>query len=562
MSPLLSPSILLAVLVASNSTTCLFANEAHFIGATPHAPVVQDKLSRIVARHLEQVVKYLDLADKAVAAKDAKGAVSNLEQAETQWKTFHEWNKGKFDPKHADVVAAGKRMEATRKAVARISTKEPDTPTKSTPQPKQTMSRIVSKHLEKVERLIQGMEDAVKKKDVAGAKDSLRYAEAEWKAFREWNKGKYDPKDPRVVAATHKMESVTAKIKSLSGEAEDMSKVLSVVLAVILDNEKQLQAAVKTAGYSLRSFESSGRDYRHIAKARKELLKLPGEMAIVNDRLLESVAVCRDFRKQIPSMDDLNKLVRNGRQAERALKRVEAAPKDWLRELSRVTKQSLDMAEENIANYEKKLQGIGGLPENRKVYVANNAYEWAVDHADVMLQVVPSAFLELTAEGKQTFPDYVKARNGFVARASALEGRSKRIAAQVGKVRKQIVDAAAKRIDGARFPKTEYTGTKWKEAEAEIRKAFTKKIGDKELLRVAIDSPWQVRREARWRNNTWVISTYRYIGAYCAAKLESGKCYVYHMSFRRTQQADGGWSALEQWSVGHVYEIAEKNIGK
>ena len=72
----------------------------------------------------------------------------------------------------------------------------------------------------------------------------------------------------------------------------------------------------------------------------------------------------------------------------------------------------------------------------------------------------------------------------------------------------------------------------------------------------------EVRTEARWRGNRWVIGTYRYLGAHCLGKLPSGKCLVYHMSFRRTKQADGSFGELALWSVGHAYEIAEKNINK
>jgi hypothetical protein len=556
MSLRLTGSIILAILAANHSQALLYAN------AAPAGILLQDKLKGIVGNHLQKVVTYLDKADKAVTAEDAKSAALYLDSAETQWKTFFEWNKGKFDPDHAQVVATKKRMETTRKNVAALAGKSGAKPVGSATPKKQTMSVIVEKHLAGVEGLIESMDAAVARKDADKATDILRSAEQHWKAFRDWNKGKYDPKDPRVVAAEAGMKTARTKVAALAGAAGDMAKTLSVVLTVMLENEKELQAATKTADFTLMGFDSNAREYRHIKQARKQLLKLPGEIAIVNERLLDSVIVCREFRQQIPDMDDLNKLVKDGYVAENSLKRVEAAPKNWLKRLSRTTKQSLDSAEENIANYEKKLIGISKLQQARQEYIASNAFEWGVDHADVMLQIVPAAFLELSAEGMQTFPDYVKAREAFVTRADALAVRSKKIAAAVGKVRKQIVDAELTRIDAARFPKTEYSGKKWKEAEQEISKAFAEKIRDKKLLRIAIDSPWAVRKEARWRNKTWIIGTYRYIGAYCVAKLGSGKCYVYHMSFRRTQQGDGTWSKLEQWSVGHVYEMAEKNLDK
>lgn len=550
--------LLLALLAVTPITPGLAARPACNAWVAP----IQQKMGSIVAHHLKQVVKYLDRTDKAIETKNTRSARTDLEQAETQWKTFHDWNKGKFDPKDPAVLAVEKRMEQARKNVAILTGKTPTEPTPTSESKKPKMSLIVSRHLEKVERMAKDIDAAVARKDVKEAQDTLRFAQQQWKAFREWNKGKYDPNDERVLAAASHMKSVLAKVAALTEAAGSMTKTLSIVLNVILENEKQLRAATKIANDSLMTFDSNAREYRHLVRAREQLRILPNQMAAVNDRLLDSVIVCREFRKQIPSMDDLRKLVRDGYMAESSLKRVEAAPKAWLTRISRTTKESLDSAEENIANYEKKLQGIEKLQQAQKEYIANNAFEWGVDHADAMLQIVPAAFLELSAEGKAAFPDYVKARSAFVARANALELRSKKIAVEIGKVRKQIVDAEARRIDAARLPKTEYSGKKWKDAKEAIRKSLADMTRDKKLLRISIDSPWAVRKEARWRNQTWIIGTYRYISAYCVARTGSGKCYVYHMSFRRTQQADGTWSQLEQWSVGHVYEIREKNLDK
>jgi hypothetical protein len=567
MNPRISGSLLLCGLLTALSLPSLSANDAH-TGASPTwssrrwSSSNQGKMSRIVSRHLEQVVKYLDKADKAVASKNERSAKSNLEQAETQWKTFHDWNKGKFDPKDSAVLAAGKQIKATRKSVAGLGIKVKATPSGSPKPASVTMNRIVSNHLEGVENHLARVEKSIADKNRRQAEISMEQADRHWKTFQEWNVGKFDPKDPKVLAVAKKMDSMRAKVAALAAKASDMSKGLSVVLAVILENEKALQVATKKAGYSLRDFQSDAWDYRRIAKARKQLHKIPGEVAAANDLLLDTVAACRAFRKQIPDMKDLKKLVKDGYMAINALKRVEGAPKRWLEEISGVTKASLDVAEKNIAIYGARLKTIDGLEEIRRINIAGNAYEWGVDHADLMLSVVPAVFPELSPEGKQVFPAYVRARKAFVVRASGLEIRSKKIAAEVGKVKKQIVDTAARRIQDARFPKTQYGGKKWADADQMIRKAFAKKIRDKKLLKVAIDSPWSVRKEARWRNDRWVIGTYRYIGAHCLAKLASGKCYVYHMFFRRTLQANGSWSDLEQWSVGHVYEIAENNVDK
>jgi len=70
----------------------------------------QEKLSAILTHHLEKVTSYLGKAEKAVEAKDTRQAKTCLGEAETYWKTFHEWNAGKFDPAHPRIQAAAERL--------------------------------------------------------------------------------------------------------------------------------------------------------------------------------------------------------------------------------------------------------------------------------------------------------------------------------------------------------------------------------------------------------------------------------------------------------------------
>lgn len=62
--------------------------------------IAQDKLKGIVGRHLEKVEGYLEKSEKALAAKNMRDAKMLLGEAEKHWKTFKEWNAGKYDPNH------------------------------------------------------------------------------------------------------------------------------------------------------------------------------------------------------------------------------------------------------------------------------------------------------------------------------------------------------------------------------------------------------------------------------------------------------------------------------
>ena len=140
-----------------------------------------------------------------------------------------------------------------------------------------------------------------------------------------------------------------------------------------------------------------------------------------------------------------------------------------------------------------------------------------------------------------------------------MRGQIASVAAAVKRIRKDVADLRFRRLNNARFPKT---GKKAGAEEKVIRRAFTQAIRDKKLIKLSIYSPYEARTEVKWRNNGWVVNTYRYIGVNCLAKLSTGQCMVYRMRFRNTKKQDGTWSELKHWSVGHVYEIMEANIDK
>ena len=422
--------------------------------------------------------------------------------------------------------------------------------------------------MKQIDKGLDEAQESVDAKDLNGAKASFGTATQQWEAQQEWNKGKYDPKHPDIVALAAKYSRVKASVEALEGKASQTQENLPVVMVAITDSSQKLEEAHQKANRSMRGLSSlmstfdSGRE-SDVNKLRIKVDELRLQVEEVNALMPDALAAAKAFRKQFPDFNELDKLARNGRSAGQAVERLEKFPDRWLEEINRMIGEALEMAAENIKQHGlDKLKYLEGKDANRKKIAAASADKWVIDYSTFLLEVVPAVLPKFSPKAEGQFPKFVKARQTSLKRTEPMRADIKKIASAIGKARKQVVDAEKRRLTRARFPKTEFTGTKWSTADKDIRIAWAKAIGDKKILKVSIYSPWKERSEARWKNNHWVVGNYRYIGANCLAKLPSGKYMVYRMSFRNKRKADNTWGELKHWGIGHVYEILKENIDK
>lgn len=469
------------------------------------------------------------------------------------------------------MAAAAKRIEELAKKVnAGGGDKDPtkeDAPGGQESSPTyEKLKGVVGHHLAKVENILNNIEKELAGHNMRGAKQSLAEANREWKAFVEWNAGKYDPKHPQVLAVARRIEMARTKVAEADDTAAAEGASLKAIVKIMAENKDRLNKVDDESRGLLRNYSSTKSDFD---MGRADLKKLRGKMeglrTIIgrfNDLLPPARAVAAEFKKQFPDRKVLSqKFGQDGWEADDAANRIASFPDLWLTELKRLVDDAFESATANISEAESKLASVAGKAEAIQENTADSAEKWALGFADLLLDFPDIAFPELSDEARKAVPEFVKARKEYLARIAPLRKRIDAIAVQVGKLRKQTVDAARRRIGTARFPKSEYTGGQWKAAEKDIRAAWARRITDKQLLKISIYSPWEEREEARWRNDRWIVGTYRYIGANCLAKLADGKHMVYRMTFRNTKQG-GGWSELAQWSVGHVYEILPENADK
>jgi hypothetical protein len=535
----------------------------------------QEKLDAMVAYSLKKIPPALEKAETLVLQGDLPNAKVYLDKAQQEWDMIHKDFKDKFDQDHPDIVAVREQLKTVKakvegaaapdeEAVAETGTADGSAAIDPLPSTMIYEIKQFGPVLDRVEEYVEAME-------LDMARSTLGKAQHEWDTKKEWDKGKFDPKHPDVVALDARFAEAAKAVGQLGAKADDASENLPAALEAVAGNSKRLYETYDQARSAIRDLSSLRSDFDRgseddIGKLQAKMDAVRLLVERVNAILPDSLAAARAFREQFPDFEALDKLVRKGSQfsgyeAGEQVKRLEAFPAEWLREVSFVINEALDEAENNIAQYgTDKLDRLQGSDKALKTSAADAAEHWVLDYSSVMLEIIPTLLPELPEDAQSSLPGLVAARQAFLKRAAGMEESIDKVAKAVSEVRNAVVEADLRRLKEARFPKSNYTGGEWSDAEEAIRAAWSQKIKDKTLVKVSIYSPWEDRTEARWVNDRWLVGTYRYIGANCLGKLSSGKYMVYRMMFRNTEQGDGSWSPLEQWSVGHVYEVLEENI--
>jgi hypothetical protein len=539
--------------------------------------VGQEKLDAMVAYSLKKIPPALEKADKLVIAGDLPNAKVYLESAQREWDMIHKDFKEKFDVNHPDIAAVREQLKAVKTKVEGVA--EPKEETSDDPAPAgdpaatDPLPSTMIYEMKQFRTGLDGIMECVVGMELHNAKSAMERAQIDWDTKKEWNKGKFSPEHPDVLALEARFAEVSKAVSELAGKADDAAENLPAAIDAVAGNSKRLYETYDRALTAIRDLSSLRSDFDRGSEddINKLLAKMDAVRVLVervNALLPDSLAAARAFRVQFPDFKALEKLVQDGGQftgyeAGQQVKRVEAFPKEWLLQVGFVINEALDEAKGNIAQYGTgRLDRLQGSDEALKSSAADAAEHWVLDYSSIMLDMISILLPELPKEAQSSLPKLVAARQDFLKQAAVMEADIEKVASAVSGVRKQVVQAALRRLEEARFPKPAHTGGEWSDAEKAIRTAWAKKIKDKKLVKVAIYSPWETRAEARWRNDRWVVGTYRYIGANCLGKLSSGKYMAYRMMFRNTLKADGSWSPLEQWSVGHVYEILADNIDK
>ena len=151
---------------------------ATILCCSPASLIAQDKLKGVVGQHLEQVEGYLEKSEKALDANNLRDAKMLLGEAETHWKTFKEWNAGKYDPNHPQVVAAAKRIEQLS---AKVQGDSDTTAAKGASL--ETIVKIITENKDRLEKV--NNESRALLRDYSSVKNHNDMSQADLKKLRE-----------------------------------------------------------------------------------------------------------------------------------------------------------------------------------------------------------------------------------------------------------------------------------------------------------------------------------------------------------------------------------------
>lgn len=523
---------------------CLVGALAFVAAASIAAPVLaQDALPSSMKYRLSKVVKSLDQAEAYVEQGKESWAKGALKAARRDLKTAEDMYKGKFNTKDPYYTTIIERVAALEKKLGAAAPKPKEEPKPEAPAAKKFYPQAKYR-VDKANAALDGFDQSMKFKKPKQARSSLDSAAGEIEKIEEYYAGRFDPKHPVWTALMTRFEKAAEALDALEGKASGMVKTLKPLLAAMQAENGRLNDCRKKMNYAV----LGDMDPKKMAEAR-------ALNARVRQILPGALETAKEFRKQFPNEDDVKKLVGDeGYTALFAVQQTEGFPGEWGKLTGRASEEWLREAENTFASFDSFI-ATAKKSGNKAVvdYHASNI-EKQVDEAEAHMGLVETFYASDEGASKE--------QKALLKRAQTILARGAEYRKAAAKLQNKAIADAAARLKNARVPKTAFTEPKWTAVSKTIAAIYAKKHPKDQLKRVVISSDWDERTEARWRNKSWVIGTYRYINAYCVAKNPSGKFRVYSMSFRRTRQSDGSFGALAAFGVGDVWEILEENIDK
>ncbi len=513
----------------------------------------QKELSGRVARRVDTVNQHLAAVEKDIASQNLKGAKSSLLSAQKEMKKIFSWYKGKFDESHPKFVATQTRLQKAEGALGATASKAPVMKPVSQPVAKgsKKLHYKVVQALAGVEKYLLATEAAVAGQNIKDAKSALAAAERAMEKLHSWHKDKFSVTDPQYLVTKKHLDKVVASVRGdggLTAQAGALTAGLDGVIGSLSEGKARLKKAMFDLRQAMSAYGSASGD-ESIATAMAATRSC---IDVAMETLTVSEATAAQFRKQFPDMATLKNLTKKGQKAESVIESIEEFRGRFERLREGEMMPRVRDCKKALVSSKKALARDGGNPDIADV---------AVDRA------------KGTAEMLQITADYIEALAGPKGLRSAkigeyLQGSKEMregalaLRMQAAKVAAEDADAKKFAMGRLRFPKTAYEGAKWNAERKEMAVVFEASTKDKRAYRCTVHSPWEQRTEARWRNDRWLVGTYKYLGGTVMGKLADGRYRVYRISFRRTQQGDGSFGPLEAFGFGHSFEILAENKDK
>ncbi|MCP4290224.1 MAG: hypothetical protein GY780_00140 [bacterium] len=523
-------------------------------------PAAAKDLDSKITRRIDTIATNLDQVDQNLDANNLKEAKSYLKTATDEMGRIMSWYKGKFDENHPDFVAIDQRLKATTAKVESsapaAAEAKPVAKPKSTGGANKPLNNKVARRIEAISNSLDQVDSNIGLQDLKEAKTSLESAKKEMAKIMDWYKGKFDENHPDFVAIERRLAASIDSIEGDSGmgaQAAGMKKDLEIVIGSLMAAKDDIYATLDEVRLLDSRFSSAVSNTERKGNPERVLSAISDMRASVERGQIiyaEALQTASDFRQQFKSLETLRNLVSNGGDAIYALERIESFDSSWNNIRAYPLGQYLGEAHSMMNTSSKAIER--GEKNHDFLGPAISAGEENLITAD-WVQQYSSALLG-TAE--QT-SDEMKA---FAESNKKLETELGTLMVAVAKAKGVESDARHLKLSGARFPEATHSGGKWNAVEKTMTQVFEEDAKDKTVKRVAVNSPWEERTEARWINDRWVVGTYLYVGGTLLAELPDGRFRVYRVTFRRTQQDNGEFGPLAVWSFGHSFEILAENI--
>ena len=519
---------------------------------TPPSSLVLGDLPNKVVRRMDTVGAKLNDVDSALAKKDVAAARKSLKAATAEMGKIHSWYGGKFDEKHPDFVALTKRLGASTAKVTGSAPADKKQPAKKPAAKKggaaKALNGKVARRIATITTSLDEVVSWIEKSELKHAKSSLEAAKKEMNKIMEWHKGQFDENHPDFVAIKKRLAASTASVEGgggLGAQAAQMAEQVKEVAGVLTREGSALLTGVNEIRQHNQAFDRAETDAQFATVFASTRASVERIKAVEGSARL----TVKGFRTQFPDLKRLENLVDEGLDAISTMESVDEFPKTWDRvvggALGRYLPTSID---DNLAAFARGIKNEDFLDNA----ITNG------ERTLVRLDHIHGFTSALLAGG----PQESKIMRAFAKQNMELEGQLATLAMSIAKGKGQEADARQLKLGSARFPSTSFKGGQWNQVEGTMQSVFEAYTKDKKVERVAVHSDWDLRTEARWRGDHWVVGTYRYVGGTLLAKLPDGRYRVYRVSFRRTRQSGGDFGPLEAFGIGHSFEILAENISK
>ncbi|MCP5023543.1 MAG: hypothetical protein GY930_17465 [bacterium] len=520
--------------------------------SSPCAVAPTGDLDSKIVRRMDTITKNLNEVDQYLGKKDVANAKSSLKAATAEMAKIHSWYGGKFDEKHPDFVALTKRLAASTTKVTGSAPADKKKPTKKPVTKKggsaKALNSKVARRISTITTSLDEVDKWLEQSELKHAESSLKSAKKEMKKIMEWHKGQFDEKHPDFVATKERLAAAVASIEGgggLGAQAAEMAEQVKQVAEVLAHERAALKAGMDEVRMQEQAFGYADTDDKFASIYAETRASVERVKAVAASAKL----TVKGFHSQFPDLKRLENLVAEGLAAIGTMEVLESFPGTYDRvvggALDRHLPTSIDDNLEAFARGAKNEDFLGNaiLNGERKLTRLKRVHGFT----SALLGNGPHESAVMQAQAKHNL---------------ALEGQIATLAMAIAKGNGQEADARKLKLGSARFPSTTFKGGKWTEVEGTMKTVFEAYTKDKKVERVSVHSDWDQRTEARWRNDHWIVGTYRYVGGTMLAKLPDGRYRVYRVSFRRTQQANGDFGPLEAFGIGHSFEILAENINK